>query len=114
MVLKRFEKPDRTIAFEKGRFDTVQVGNLTLGLASYEPGWKWSEHVGKRNGQRCCSVEHVGMVLSGTAAVSFPDGKVHEMRAGDTFHITGEHDSWVIGDEPYVSVHVGGAQEYAK
>jgi hypothetical protein len=24
------------------------------------------------------------------------------------------HDSWVVGDEPYVSVHVLGATEYAK
>jgi hypothetical protein len=24
------------------------------------------------------------------------------------------HDSWVVGDEPYVSLHLLGADEYAK
>jgi quercetin dioxygenase-like cupin family protein len=41
------------------------------------------------------------------------DGRVMEMRAGDIFHIPPGHDSWVVGDAPYVSLHVMGAGEYA-
>ncbi len=41
------------------------------------------------------------------------DGTVHEMRAGDLFYIPPGHDSWVVGDEPYVSLHFMGADDYA-
>ena len=38
-----------------------------------------------------------------------------EMRAGDLFYIPPEpHDSWVLGNEPYVSLHFLGADHYAK
>jgi len=30
------------------------------------------------------------------------------------FYIAPGHDSWVVGDEPYVSLHFLGAGEYAK
>ena len=45
-VLKRFEDPDEVRTFEKGRFELVHIGGMTIGRATYEPGWKWSLHVG--------------------------------------------------------------------
>jgi hypothetical protein len=36
------------------------------------------------------------------------------MKAGDVFYIAPGHDSWVVGDEPYVSLHFMGAKEYAQ
>lgn len=33
---------------------------------------------------------------------------------GDLFSIPPGHDSWVVGDEPYVSLHFLGADAYAK
>jgi hypothetical protein len=113
MPLKRFENADRSETFEKGRFDVINVGPMTIGRAAYDPGWQWSTHIGSRSGQRWCATEHVGIVISGAAAVSYPNGIVEEMHAGDAFHIKGEHDSWVIGDEPYVSLHLMGASQYA-
>ena len=113
MILKQFEAPDRVEIFEKGRFEVITVGPMTLGRATYEPGWRWSTHIGARDGKNWCNTEHIGIVVSGTAAVSYPDGTVEEMRAGDAFHITGEHDSWVIGDEDYISIHLAGAAKYA-
>jgi len=54
-------------------------------------------------------------VLSGAATAAFDDGRVVELRAGELFHIPPiPHDSWVIGDEPYVSLHFLGAEKYAK
>jgi mannose-6-phosphate isomerase-like protein (cupin superfamily) len=53
-------------------------------------------------------------VLSGTGTAAFDDGKIVELRAGELFHIPATpHDSWVIGDEPYVSLHFLGADTYA-
>jgi quercetin dioxygenase-like cupin family protein len=110
MIVKRFESPDDVAIFERGRFEKIALGPMTLGRASYEPGWKWSQHLS--NGERWCTTEHVGIVLSGAAAVEFEEGTVMEMRTGDAFHITGAHDSWVIGDEPYVSLHIAGVERY--
>jgi quercetin dioxygenase-like cupin family protein len=115
VVLKRFERPDEVRRMEKGRFEIVRIGGRTIGRATYEPGWRWSEHVGPAAGAALCSVEHVGLVLAGTATAAFEDGTVVELRAGELFHIPPvPHDSWVVGDEPYVSLHLLGADEYAR
>lgn len=114
-ILKRFDEPDEVTRFPKGRFETVTLGGMTIGRATYEPGWKWSEDVGAELGQQFCTVEHVGMVISGSATAAFADGKVTVMSAGDLFYVSGQpHDSWVVGDEPYVSLHFLGAGKYAR
>ena len=103
VILKRFETPDEVREMEKGKFEIVRLGGMTIGRATYEPGWRWSEHVGPGVGATRCSVEHVGLVLSGTATAALEDGRVFEMRVGDVFYIPPvPHDSWVVGDEPYV------------
>jgi quercetin dioxygenase-like cupin family protein len=114
VVLKRFELPDQTLTFEKGKFEIVQVGGMTIGRATYDPGWRWSEHIGKANGAKLCMVEHVGIVVAGRSGLLMADGSVREMKAGDVFYVAPGHDSWVIGNEPYVSIHLMGADEYAK
>ena len=115
VVLKRFENPDEVRVFEKGRFEIVKIGGMTIGRASYEPGWKWSEHVGQMAGAPLCEVEHIGLVVSGRAMAAMSDGTEVEMTAGSLFYIPPvAHDSWVIGDEPYVSLHFLGADHYTK
>jgi hypothetical protein len=113
--LKRFETPDEVRVFEKGRLAVIRIGGMVLGRAEYEPGWRWSLHVGPSVGASLCNVEHVGMVLSETATVAFEDGRVVELTEGSVFHVPAvPHDSWVIGDRPYVSLHLMGAEAYAK
>jgi hypothetical protein len=114
VILKRFESPDEVRVLQKGRFELVHLGGMTIGRATYEPGWKWSEHVGPGVGATRCNIEHVGLVLSGTATVAFDSGSVFELRAGELFYVPPiPHDSWVVGDEPYVSLHFLGAHYYA-
>jgi hypothetical protein len=114
VTLKRFEAPDETRVLVKGKFEVIHVGGMTIGRATYEPGWKWSEHVGPVVGATRCSVEHVGLVLSGCATAAFDDGGLVLLQAGQAFYIPPvPHDSWVIGDEPYVSLHFLGADRYA-
>ena len=115
VILKRFEHPDEVRAMTLGRFEVVHLGGMTIGRATYQPGWRWSEHVGPSVGKMRCDVEHLGMVVSGVATAAFADGRVVELRPGDVFYISPEpHDSWVVGDVPYVSLHFLGADKYAK
>ncbi len=87
VILKSFEAPDEVRVMENGRFELVHLGGMTICRARYEPGWKWSEHVGPTVGATRCNVEHVGLVLSGTATAAFDDGRVIELRAGELFYI---------------------------
>jgi hypothetical protein len=114
VILKRFERPDEVREMVKGRFELVTLGGMTIGRATYEPGWRWSEHVGPTVGATRCSVEHVGLVLAGVATVAFED-RIVELQPGTLFHVPAEpHDSWVVGQEPYVSLHFLGAEQYAR
>ena len=113
LTFERFASPDEVREFENGRFELVRTGGMTVGRATYEPGWKWSEHVGPSAGTESCQVEHVGLVVSGQAAVKMDDGTERVMKEGDLFYVPPGHDSWVVGDEPYVSLHFLGADEYA-
>ncbi len=113
MLIKRFNQPDEVRHFDKGTFEVVRVGGLTLGRARYDPGWKWSDHVGSITGTSSCQVDHVGLVLSGRVKVVMDDGSEVELVPGDLFYVPPGHDSWVVGDEPYVSLHLLGADEYA-
>ena len=106
VILKRFEKPDEVRTFEKGKFELVHIGGMTIGRASLcarmevvRPRWPLAR-------QEDCEVGHVGLVVSGRATAAMEDGTVTEMKAGDIFFIpTGPpgHDSWVVGDEFYAS-----------
>ena len=114
-VLKSFDEPDETRFFEKGKFEVVRIGGLTIGRATYEPGWKWSVHVSPLAGTALCEVEHVGLVISGHAVAALSDGRVVELTPGKLFYVPPDpHDSWVVGDEPYVSLHFMGADQYSK
>jgi len=115
VTVKRFEKPDEMRDMQRGRFEIVRMKDAVVGRATYQPGWKWSLHVGPGVGAPLCTVEHVGLVLAGKAAVAFEDGTVVELHPGDLFHVPSRpHDSWVVGDEEYVSLHFLGADHYAR
>lgn len=114
-ILRRFEEPDEIRTFDKGRFEIVRIAGMTLGRATYQPGWKWSVDVGPEAGTPLCEVEHVGLVLAGHAVAAYEDGTIADLTAGTIFYIPPiPHDSWVVGDAEYVSLHFLGADHYAK
>ena len=115
VLLKRFEQPDEVRDMTLGRFEVVRLGGMTIGRAICLPGWRWSEHVGRKLGQMRCQMEQLGLVTAGAAAAGFPSGRISVMRAGDLFYISSEpHDSWVLGDQLYVSLHFLSTDRYAK
>ena len=114
VILKRFEQPDEIREFEKGKFEIIHLGGMTIGRATYQPGWRWSSDVGAAQGEAFCRVEHLGLVVSGCATAAVEGEAPIEMRAGDLFYVSSRpHDSWVVGEEPYVSLHFLGADHYA-
>jgi mannose-6-phosphate isomerase-like protein (cupin superfamily) len=114
-VLKSFDRPDEVREHEKMRLELVRLRGQTFGRATYEPGWKWSTHVGLPRGERWCRVEHLYCVIEGAAMAAFEDGSSFEVHAGSLHYIPPVgHDSWVLGERRYVSLHFLGAESYAK
>ena len=114
-ILKAFERADEVREFDLGRLEIVRIAGQTLGRAKYEPGWRWSTHVGPTVGAARCSTEHLGIVLSGHLVATFGDGRIYDLRPGTIFYIPPEpHDSWVVGDEPFVSLHLVGVEEHSR
>ena len=105
--LKAFDQPDEVREFPLGRFEIVHLNGVSLGRATYQPGWKWSAHNAPIAGTCLCHAPHTGVVLSGHGAVQYEHGELLDLLPGTAFEIsTTPHDSWVVGDSPYVSLHV--------
>jgi hypothetical protein len=112
---KRFDNSDETRQFQdKGHVDIVNIGDGVVGLATFEPGWKWSDHVKPIAGTDSCQAPHVGYVLSGRQVILMDDGTRLEIGPGDVVSIPAGHDGWTIGDEPCVVIDFAGMANYAK
>ena len=114
LIVKRFNNPDKTITFNNGKFEVVEIKDILIGKATYEPNWKWSKDANPLAGTKFCEVEHLGMVISGSATVAFQDEDDYTvLKPGDIFYVSPRpHDSWVIGNEKYISLHFIGADKY--
>jgi len=111
---KRFDRPDEVRQVEKARIELVELGELAVGRALFEPGWRWSEHVKPIVGTESCQVHHLGYVVSGHLHVEMIDGAVLEVTGGDAFEIPPGHDAWVVGDEPWISIDWAGRRLFAR
>jgi class 3 adenylate cyclase len=111
---KRFDHPDEVRTVEKARIEIVELGELAVGRAIFEPGWRWSEHVKPIVSTESCQVHHLGYVVSGHLHIEMTDGASLELRGGDAFEVPPGHDAWVIGDEPWVSVDWAGRRLFAR
>jgi len=114
MVRKSTSQPDETRKFEKGRIDVTNVGDVSIGKGTFEPGWKWSTHVKPIVGGNSCQVNHTMYVISGRIHVRMDDGTEQEFGPGDTGIAPPGHDAWVVGNENFVAVDFTGAKSYAK
>jgi len=112
--LKDFSKPDEVREFPKGKVELVKIGNATVGRATFQPGWKWSESVQPLAKTASCEAPHFQYHVSGTLMVKMDDGTLLECKAGDVSLVPTGHDAWVVGNEPVVVVDFQGMLEYAK
>ncbi|CRK59875.1 hypothetical protein [Alloactinosynnema sp. L-07] len=82
-----------------GHLTLGSAGGMTLGMGSFEPGWRWSEDVKPLAGTDACQVHHMGYVMSGSMGIRLEDGTECQVNAGDVVDIPPGHDAWVVGDQ---------------
>ncbi|MEV4395128.1 cupin domain-containing protein [Nonomuraea sp. NPDC049607] len=113
--VKSIDKPDERRDFPKGHLEICELSGLTFGVATFEPGWHWTESVQPIAGIPSCQVYHNCFVVSGRMRLRMDDGTEAEAGPGDVFVCPPGHDAWVVGDEQVVLYDfAGGAAEYAK
>src|SRR5712691_1843130 len=66
---------------------------------SWEPGWRWSEHMQPVAGTDSCEATHLIYAISGTMHVVMNDGSEGDIGPGDFASINPGHDAWVVGDD---------------
>ena len=116
LTRRSFDSPDETRPFEqgKGRLDLVNTDSGVVGRATFEPGWKWSEHVKPIAKTDSCQAAHTGYFVSGRMKVVMDDGEEAEYGPGDFAVMAPWHDAWIVGDEPCVVIDWQGFTDYAK
>ena len=67
---KDLHSPEETRTFrDKGQVEVVYLNGTAVGRGTFEPGWRWSEHVKPIAGTDSCQVRHLGYVESGRMKV---------------------------------------------
>ncbi|MGR6919729.1 cupin domain-containing protein [[Actinomadura] parvosata] len=113
--VKSIDKPDERRDFPRGHLEVCGLSGLSFGVATFEPGWRWSESVKPIAGTDSCEVHHNGFVVQGRLRIRMNDGTEAEVGPGEVFVCPPGHDAWVVGDEQVVLYDfAGGAAEYAK
>ena len=111
---KSHDHPDEVRTPSKTRVEVVRLDPFTIGRFTLQPGWRWSECVKPVAGTETCQLGHVGYVVSGRLTVRMADGTQKTLAGGESYTIPPGHDAWVEGTEPFVSIEVLSAEQYAK
>lgn len=111
--VKGFAAPDEVREFPKGRLELIKIGGATIGRATFQPGWRWSESLQPLVKTKSCEAPHLQYHVSGTMRILMDDGTELECRPGDVSHLPSGHNGWVVGNEPAVVVDFQGMLDYA-
>jgi hypothetical protein len=114
METKSLNRPEEVRTFDKGKLELVKVGGATVGRATFQPGWRWSQSVKPLVNTKSCEAPHFQYHVSGTLRIKMDDGTEVECKAGDVSLLPTGHDAWVVGNEPVVVVDFQGMVDYAK
>jgi hypothetical protein len=111
---KSFDIPDEKRSPGNMTAEIVRLGDMAVSRLTWQPGWRWSEHLKPVTGTEWCQVRHVGVLVSGRMQVRHSDGSEIVMEPGGAYSIEPGHDGWVLGDEPAVAYEFTSADTYAK
>ncbi|MGB8650583.1 MAG: cupin domain-containing protein [Mycobacteriales bacterium] len=107
-------KDVRPFADGKGKLAMLDLESGSVGMATFEPGWRWSEHVKPIAGTASCEAAHAGYILSGHMTIRMNDGSEENFDPGDVMKVEPGHDAWVVGQEACVVIDWQGFADYAK
>jgi class 3 adenylate cyclase len=110
---KSLDEPEEVLELPGSRTELVDLGDLTVAHARFEPGWRWSTHVRPHVGGEWCQAHHVGVVISGRLGVVFSDGTTMELGPNHVYDIPPGHDGYVIGHEAMTSIEWSGVRSFA-
>jgi quercetin dioxygenase-like cupin family protein len=110
--MKSFETADEVRSLDKSTVEILTFGGGSVARFTFEPGWKWSEHVSPKMGTPTCQATHFGAVQSGHLHIVHEDGTSIDVGPGDSYTVAAGHDAWVIGDEPFVALEFEAAESY--
>lgn len=111
---KRFDEPDELVTLPLLTWQVVVLGEVFVARSVHEPGWRWSEHVKPVVGTPSCRHHHQGVVLSGQMEIETDAGARRRIGPGEAYEVPPGHDSWVVGDEPMVTIEFAGVRGWAK
>lgn len=115
LQVKRGNAPEESRSFQShGHAELHKIGKSSVMRAVFEPGWRWSKHVGPIAGTKLCQSPHLGYIVSGRLKIVMEDGAEAELAPGDFFKIAPGHDAWVVGDEACIAVDFAGNEHYAE
>ncbi len=112
--VKSLNVPDEVRAFPKGRLEVVKIGGASVGRATFQPGWRWSESVKPLANTKSCEAPHFQYHIAGVLRVKMDNGSEFDCKPGDISRLPTGHDAWVVGNEPVVVVDFQGMLDYAK
>ncbi len=84
MQTKSLNTPDEVRTLPKTTVEVIIFGELSLIKLTFQPGWRWSEHMKPTAGTESYQL--------------LPPG----------------HDAWIVGDEPYVTLDFQRGHLYAR
>lgn len=111
---KSLNHPDEIREFPKGKLELVEIGGVTVGRATFQPGWRWATSVQPIARTRSCEMPHFQYHVSGILMIRMDDGTEIQCNPGDVSLLAAGHDAWVVGDQPVVVVDFQGMTDYAR
>ncbi len=116
LIRKSLDSPEEVRKFEadSGQLELVNLDAGPVGRATFQPGWRWSQHVRPIAKTDSCQAAHTGCFISRRMKVVMDDGEEMEYGPGDFAIMAPGHDAWIVGDEPCVVLDWQGFADYAK
>src|SRR5262249_44636002 len=87
-----FSKPDEVRSPDHTTVEVVKLAGGEIGRYTFQPGWRWSEHIKPVVGTESCQTEHVGYLVSGRMGIRCDDGTTAEVAPGSVYRIAPGHD----------------------
>lgn len=111
---KSFDKPEEVREFPNGKLEIINIGGVTIGRATFLPGWRWTTSIQPLAKTKSCEAPHFQYHVAGVLKVQMDDGTEYECHPGDISLLQSGHDAWVVGKEPVVLVDFQGMYNFGK